>query len=218
MESFLQQQHPRRYSYSQLKRMTNSFAHKLGQGGNGMVYRGSLPDGCDVAVKMLKEAKIAGEEFMNEVASISRTSHVNVVTLLGFCLEGSKVGLIYEYMPNGSLERYTVGDTGHGEEGTLSWEKLFDIAVGTAWGLEYLHRGCNAHIVHFDIKPQNILLDRDFRPKISDFGLAKLCAQKESTIRVSIAGAGGRSVTLRLRCSRGRSEQSPASPTCTATV
>lgn len=93
------------------------------------------------------------------------------------------MGLIYEYMP--------AGDAGHGEECTLSWHKLFDIAVGTAQGLEYLDRGCNAHIVHFDIKPHNILLDWDFRLKISDFGLAKLCEQKESTIRVSITGARG---------------------------
>ncbi|XP_062187003.1 cysteine-rich receptor-like protein kinase 25 [Phragmites australis] len=196
MESLLQQHHPKRYSYSQVKRMTKSFAHKLGQGGNGEVYKGSLPDGREIAVKMLKETKVDGEEFMNEVASISRTSHVNVVTLLGFCLEGPKRrGLIYEYMPNGSLERYTVGGDGeagaHGEERSLSWEKLFDIAVGIARGLEYLHRGCNAHIVHFDIKPHNILLDRDLRPKISDFGLAKLCPQKESTISVSITGARG---------------------------
>ncbi|TVU40197.1 hypothetical protein EJB05_13648 [Eragrostis curvula] len=195
MESFLQHHHSRRYSYSEVKRMTKSFAHKLGQGGNGVVYRGSLPDVREVAVKMLKEAQIDGEEFMNEVASISRTSHVNVVTLLGFCLEGSKRALIYEYMPNGSLEKYTVGNggeaAGSGEERSLGWEKLFDIAVGIARGLEYLHRGCNAHIVHFDIKPHNILLDRDFRPKISDFGLAKLCTQMESTIPVSIAGARG---------------------------
>lgn len=83
MESFLQHHHPRRYNYSQVKRMTKSFAHKLGQGGNGVVYRGSLPDSCDVAVKMLKETNITGEEFMNKVVSIGRTSHVNVVTLLG---------------------------------------------------------------------------------------------------------------------------------------
>ncbi|OEL26571.1 LEAF RUST 10 DISEASE-RESISTANCE LOCUS RECEPTOR-LIKE PROTEIN KINASE-like 2.5 [Dichanthelium oligosanthes] len=194
MESLLRQhqQYPRRYSYAQVKRMTGSFGHKLGQGGNGAVYKGSLLDGGGraVAVKMLKEAKVDGEEFINEVASISRTSHVNVVTLLGFCLEGSgskcKRGLIYEYMPNGSLERYTAGDGGN-----LSWEQMLDIAVGIARGLEYLHRGCNAHIVHFDIKPHNILLDAAFRPKISDFGLAKLCPQKESTISVSIAGARG---------------------------
>jgi interleukin-1 receptor-associated kinase 1 len=190
VESFLRRQHPRRYSYSQVKRMTKSFSHKLGQGGNGVVYKGSLPDGREIAVKMLKDNKdIDGEDFMTEVASISRTSHVNVVTLLGFCLQGrSKRGLIYEFMPNGSLERYNFGtDTEH----SLGWETLFDITVGIARGLDYLHRGCNAHIVHFDIKPHNILLDHDLRPKISDFGLAKLCPQKESTIALSIAGARG---------------------------
>ncbi|CAO2037619.1 unnamed protein product [Urochloa humidicola] len=207
IESLLQlnqQQHPQRYSYAQVKRMTGSFAHKLGQGGNGTVYKGRLPSpdatdgGREVAVKMLKGAKVDGEEFINEVASISRTSHVNVVTLLGFCLQGSgsksKRALVYEYMPNGSLERYTVGAGGCSSSSpspTLSWEQLLDIAVGIARGLEYLHRGCNAHIVHFDIKPHNILLDAAFRPKISDFGLAKLCPQKESTISVSIAGARG---------------------------
>ncbi|CAN6271891.1 unnamed protein product [Urochloa humidicola] len=203
IESLLQlnqQQHPQRYSYAQVKRMTGSFAHKLGQGGNGAVYKGRLADGGrEVAVKMLKEAKVDGEEFINEVASISRTSHVNVVTLLGFCLQGSgsksKRALVYDYMPNGSLERYTVGagcsSSSPSPSATLSWKQLLDIAVGIARGLEYLHRGCNAHIVHFDIKPHNILLDAAFRPKISDFGLAKLCPQKESTISVSIAGARG---------------------------
>uniref|UniRef100_A0ACD5ZX15 Uncharacterized protein n=1 Tax=Avena sativa TaxID=4498 RepID=A0ACD5ZX15_AVESA len=188
IESFLRRQHPRRYSYSQVIRMTKSFAHKIGQGGNGVVYKGTLPDGCEIAVKMLKD-NVDGEDFMTEVASISRTSHVNIVTLLGFCLQGrSKRGLIYEFMPNGSLERYSFGQA---TEHSLGWETLFDIAVGIARGLEYLHRGCNAHIVHFDIKPHNILLDHDLRPKISDFGLAKLCPQKESTISVSIAGARG---------------------------
>ncbi|PVH38205.1 hypothetical protein PAHAL_5G198300 [Panicum hallii] len=164
IESFLQKNgnlHPKRYHYADVKRMTKSFAVKLGQGGFGAVYKGNLSNGCQVAVKMLKDTMGDGEEFMNEVASISRTSHVNVVTLLGFCLEGSKRALIYEYMPNGSLER----------------------------GLEYLHRGCNTRIVHFDIKPHNILLDQDFCPKVSDFGLAKLCLNKESAI--SIGGARG---------------------------
>ncbi|KAK8453422.1 hypothetical protein SEVIR_5G281100v4 [Setaria viridis] len=191
IESFLQKNgnlHPKRYSYADVKRMTKSFAVKLGQGGFGAVYKGNLSNGSQVAVKMLKDVKGDGEEFMNEVASISRTSHVNVVTLLGFCLEGSKRALIYEYMPNGSLERY-VFSSNLNSENTLSWEKLFDIAIGIARGLEYLHRGCNTRIVHFDIKPQNILLDHDFRPKISDFGLVKLCLNKESVI--SIGGARG---------------------------
>nr|QRV07484.1 wall-associated receptor-like kinase 1 [Zea mays] len=191
IESFLQKNesiHPKRYTYADVKRMTKSFAVKLGQGGFGAVYKGSLHDGRQVAVKMLKDTQGDSEEFMNEVASISRTSHVNVVTLLGFCLQGSKRALIYEYMPNGSLERYAfTGDMN--SENLLTWERLFDIAIGTARGLEYLHRGCNTRIVHFDIKPHNILLDQDFCPKISDFGLAKLCLNKESAI--SIVGARG---------------------------
>ncbi|XP_062206573.1 LEAF RUST 10 DISEASE-RESISTANCE LOCUS RECEPTOR-LIKE PROTEIN KINASE-like 2.1 isoform X1 [Phragmites australis] len=191
IESFLQKNrnlHPKRYTYAELKRMTKSFSVKLGQGGFGDVYRGNLSDGRQVAVKMLKDNKGDGEEFMNEVASISRTSHVNVVTLLGFCLQGSKRALIYEYMPNGSLERYAFNNNTTSEN-TLTWEKLFDIAIGIARGLEYLHRGCNTRIVHFDIKPHNILIDQDFCPKISDFGLAKLCLNKESAI--SIVGARG---------------------------
>ncbi|TVT99368.1 hypothetical protein EJB05_55256, partial [Eragrostis curvula] len=191
IESFLQKNgniHPKRYTYAEVKRMTKSFAVKLGQGGFGTVYKGNLPDGREVAVKMLKDNKGDGDEFMNEVSSISRTSHVNVVTLLGFCLQGSKRALIYEYMPNGSLERYAF-NSNLLSESSLTWEKLFDIAIGIARGLEYLHRGCNTRIVHFDIKPHNILLDQDFCPKISDFGLAKLCLNKESVI--SIGGARG---------------------------
>uniref|UniRef100_A0A0A9FQD2 Protein kinase domain-containing protein n=1 Tax=Arundo donax TaxID=35708 RepID=A0A0A9FQD2_ARUDO len=168
--------------------MTKSFSVKLGQGGFGAVYRGNFSNGRQVAVKMLKDTKSDGQEFMNEVTSISRTSHVNVVTLLGYCLQGSKRALIYEHMPKGSLEKYAFNSNLKGEN-ILTWEKLFDIAIGIARGIEYLHRGCNTRIVHFDIKPHNILLDHDFCPKISDFGLAKLCLNKESAI--SITGARG---------------------------
>ncbi|VAH63043.1 unnamed protein product [Triticum turgidum subsp. durum] len=163
IESYLQKNgtvHPKRYAYAQVKRMTRSFAEKLGQGGFGAVYRGDLSDGRQIAVKMLKDFKT----------------------------DGSKRALIYDYMPNGSLERYAFKDSSEGGN-TLGWEKLFEIAVGIARGLEYLHRGCNTRIVHFDIKPHNILLDQNFCPKISDFGLAKLCLNKESVI--SIGGARG---------------------------
>ncbi|OEL20432.1 Rust resistance kinase Lr10 [Dichanthelium oligosanthes] len=109
--------------------------------------------------------------------------------LISVCvMSRSKRALIYEYMPSASLERFTFGQSSEGKK-SLSWEKLFDITVGIACGLEYLHRGCNTRIVHFDIKPHNILLDQDFCPKISDFGLAKLCIKKESII--SIDGARG---------------------------
>ena len=95
----------KQYRYSELKRMTNSFRDKLGQGGYGVVYKASLPDGRQVAVKMINESKGNGEEFINEVASISRTSHVNIVSLLGFCYE-KKRALIYEFMPQGSLDKF----------------------------------------------------------------------------------------------------------------
>ncbi|KAL3510730.1 hypothetical protein ACH5RR_030131 [Cinchona calisaya] len=168
--------------------MTKSFKIKLGQGGYGSVYKGEFHDGSPIAVKVLKESKGSGEEFINEVASICRTSHVNIVNLLGFSFQGHKRALIYEFMPNGSLDKFIYG----GKSSTnpqLGLQTLYKISVGIARGLEYLHRGCNTRILHFDIKPHNILLDRDFSPKISDFGLAKLCPSKESI--VSMLGTRG---------------------------
>ncbi|KAH9778784.1 LEAF RUST 10 DISEASE-RESISTANCE LOCUS RECEPTOR-LIKE PROTEIN KINASE-like 2.1 [Citrus sinensis] len=174
---------PKRYSFPNVKKITNSFKDELGQGGYGRVYKGKLSDGRLVAVKLLNTSKGNGQEFINEVASISRTSHVNVITLLGFCLEGSKRALIYEFMPNGSLEKFVYnGNTSKPSGQHLGWDKMYEIVVGIAKGLEYLHRGCSTRILHFDIKPQNILLDEDFVPKISDFGLAKLCLKKESIV------------------------------------
>lgn len=145
---------------------------------HGTVYKGKLPDGPLVAVKILNESTGDGEEFINEVASIGRTSHVNVVTLVGFCYQKNKRALIYEYMPNGSLDKFIHNQGSSKGNCHLEWKTLPEIAVGVARGLEYLHRGCNTRILHFDIKPQNILLDKDFCPKISDFGLAKLCKTK----------------------------------------
>ncbi|KAL9355177.1 hypothetical protein Peur_053147 [Populus x canadensis] len=180
---------PKRYSYSELKKMTKTFKEKLGQGGYGNVFKGNLPDGRLVAVKVLKKAKSNGEEFVNEVSSISQTSHVNIVTLLGFCFAGSKRALIYEFMSNGSLDKHIYEENLSKADRQLGWETLYQIAVGIARGLEYLHRGCNTRILHFDIKPNNILLDENFCPKISDFGLAKICPRKESI--VSMMGARG---------------------------
>ncbi|KAF3444282.1 hypothetical protein FNV43_RR13972 [Rhamnella rubrinervis] len=180
---------PKRYSYSNVKKMTNSFAKVIGKGGYGCVYKGTLPDGQLVAVKLLKDSKSNGEDFINEVASIGRTSHVNIVNLLGFCYERAKRALIYEYMPNGSLDKFIFNQESVNATRSLDWKTSYEIALGIARGLEYLHRGCNTRILHFDIKPQNILLDKDFCPKISDFGLAKLWLNKESI--VSIIGARG---------------------------
>lgn len=192
IEAFLESQGPmnlKRYSYSDLKKMTNSFKLRLGEGGYGSVYKGELFNGFPVAVKLLNESKGSGEDFINEVASISKTSHVNVVTLLGFCLEGNRKALIYEFMSNGSLEKYIHHNHNKAEKTnpSLSWENLYQIAKGIAKGLEYLHKGCNTRILHFDIKPHNILLDETYNPKISDFGLAKLSTRDVSIISMSNA-------------------------------
>ncbi|KAL7590106.1 hypothetical protein Lser_V15G40824 [Lactuca serriola] len=153
----------KRYTYADIKKMTNSFQVKLGQGGFGTVFKGKLSDGRLVALKLLNSSKASGREFINEVASIGRTSHVNIVTLLGFCFDNQKRALIYEFMPNGSLEKFKYGH--HLElHGVLT------------------NRGCNTRILHLDIKPHNILLDEDFCPKIADFGLAKLYSRKDSIV------------------------------------
>ncbi|KAK4426632.1 LEAF RUST 10 DISEASE-RESISTANCE LOCUS RECEPTOR-LIKE PROTEIN KINASE-like 2.1 [Sesamum alatum] len=175
----------KRYKYSEIKKITKSFNDKLGRGGYGSVYQGVLPDGCPVAVKVLIDIDNDGEEFVNEVASISRTSHVNIVNLLGFCYDRNKRALVYEFMANKSLDKFISNNA----DCQLDRETLYKIAIGVSKGLEYLHIGCNTRIVHFDIKPQNILLDGDFCPKISDFGLAKLCKKKQSIL--SVLGARG---------------------------
>ncbi|KAE9615649.1 putative glycerophosphodiester phosphodiesterase, protein kinase RLK-Pelle-LRK10L-2 family [Lupinus albus] len=191
-EDFLRTHGPlgiRRYSYIEIKKMTNTFSEKLGQGGYGGVFKGKLHDQRLVAVKMLNKSKGNGDEFINEVASISRTSHINIVTLLGFCYERSKRALIYEYMSNGSLEKFIYQTNPKIVNNQLNWETLYQIAIGVSRGLEYLHKGCNTRIFHFDIKPHNILLDDNFIPKISDFGLAKISPKNESMI--SMLGARG---------------------------
>ncbi|PWA53290.1 protein kinase-like domain, Concanavalin A-like lectin/glucanase domain protein [Artemisia annua] len=176
---------PKRYTYSSVRKMTDSFKVKVGEGGYGSVYQGTLPNGNSVAVKLLNELKGNGEDLVNELASISKTSHVNIVSLLGFCFEGRHRALIYEYMSNGSLEKFIYNRSSPLSSSQLEWKKLYEISVGIGRGLEYLHRGCNTQILHFDIKPHNILLDQDFCPKISDFGLAKLCPEKRSVVSMS---------------------------------
>ncbi|MED6223817.1 hypothetical protein PIB30_077833 [Stylosanthes scabra] len=179
----------KRYSYKEVKEMTNSFHKKLGEGGYGIVYKANLADGQQVAVKILKESKGSVEEFIDEVFIISRTSHVSIVSLLGFCYEKNKRALVYEFMHNDSLEKFICRKESSNIVCSLDWNTLYQISIGVARGLEYLHHGCNTRILHLDIKPQNILLDENFCPKVADFGLAKICKKDQSI--VSILGTRG---------------------------
>ncbi|EHA8591775.1 putative LEAF RUST 10 DISEASE-RESISTANCE LOCUS RECEPTOR-LIKE PROTEIN KINASE-like 2.3 [Cocos nucifera] len=189
IEKFLRNQQnlaPTRYAYTDIIAITNHFNEKLGQGGFGSVFKGKLAGGHLVAVKMLGNSKCNGEEFINEVSTIGRIHHVNIVKLVGFCSDGSKRALVYEYMPNGSLDKYIFSSNGTSER-PFTWDKLNDIALGVARGINYLHQGCDMQILHFDIKPHNILLDQNFTPKISDFGLAKLYPKDYSLVSISAA-------------------------------
>uniref|UniRef100_F6I2Q1 Protein kinase domain-containing protein n=1 Tax=Vitis vinifera TaxID=29760 RepID=F6I2Q1_VITVI len=168
-----------------LKNVTNNFKNKLGQGGFGSVYKGILQSGRIVVVKVLVMSKANGQDFINEIATIGRIHHVNIVQLVGFCVEGSKWAVIYDFMPNGSLDKFIFLK---GEKNIpLSWNRLYKITLGVGHGIEYLHQGCDMQILHFDIKPHNILLDEDFTPKVSDFGLAKLYSTNESIVSLTAA-------------------------------
>lgn len=178
---------PTRYSYVDIKKITNHFSEKLGQGGFGSVYKGQITDEIVVAVKVLNvDSKSNGDDFINEVRTIGRIHHVNVVRLVGYCADGCNRALVYEFQPNDSLQKFTYSATNH-KNNFLGWEKMQEIALGIAKGIEYLHQGCAQQILHFDIKPHNILLDQNFNPKIADFGLAKLCSKDQSIVSMTMA-------------------------------
>jgi len=143
VEEFLQGQNnlmPIRYSYSEIKKITKNFKDKLGEGGFGTVFKGTLRSGCVVAIKRLSKSKANGQDFINEVATIGRIHHVNVVRLIGYCVEESKRALVYEFMPNGSLNNYIFFQEGNI---ILSYDRMYGIALGVARGIQYLHQGCD---------------------------------------------------------------------------
>ncbi|XP_040381875.1 G-type lectin S-receptor-like serine/threonine-protein kinase At2g19130 [Oryza brachyantha] len=176
------------FRYSDLQHVTGNFSEKLGGGAFGTVFRGKLPDSTAIAVKRLDGVHQQGEkQFRAEVSTIGTIQHVNLVRLLGFCSEGSRRLLVYELMPRGSLEQQLF----HGETAPLSWAARYQIALGTARGLNYLHEECRDCIIHCDVKPDNILLDDSFVPKVSDFGLAKLLGRDFSRVLTTMRGTRG---------------------------
>nr|KYP76668.1 Putative receptor protein kinase ZmPK1 [Cajanus cajan] len=160
----------RKFSYSELKKATKGFSEEIGRGAGGTVYKGVLSDNRVVAIKRLHEVVNQGQsEFLAEVSIIGRLNHMNLIGMLGYCAEGKYRLLVYEYMENGSLAQNLSSNAN-----VLDWKRRYEIALGTARGLAYLHEECLEWILHCDIKPQNILLDSEYQPKVADFGLSKL--------------------------------------------
>ncbi|KAG0472282.1 hypothetical protein HPP92_016828 [Vanilla planifolia] len=189
MERFLEdilKEKPIRFTPQQLIDFTYNYTEKLGAGGFGVAYKRRFPNGIPVAVKVLHKTqdKRAEEQFMAEVATIGRTYHIHLVRLYGFCFDSAVKALVYEFMESGSLDKYLFN-----HNLSIEWPKLYEIAVGTAKGILYLHEECEQKIIHYDIKPGNVLLDANFSPKVADFGLAKLCNRDAS--HVTNTGARG---------------------------
>ncbi|XP_041024665.1 probable LRR receptor-like serine/threonine-protein kinase At1g56130 isoform X2 [Juglans microcarpa x Juglans regia] len=181
---------PNTYSYAELRSATEEFipSNKLGEGGFGPVYKGTLSDGRVVAVKQLSVASHQGRsQFIAEIATISAVQHRNLVKLYGCCIEGDKRLLVYEYLENKSLDQALFGKN----DLNIDWPTRFSICIGTAKGLAYLHEESRPRIVHRDVKASNILLDAELCPKISDFGLAKLYDDKITHISTRVAGTIG---------------------------
>ncbi|XP_047973602.1 G-type lectin S-receptor-like serine/threonine-protein kinase LECRK3 [Salvia hispanica] len=176
------------FSFKEVEEATNGFNEELGRGACSIVYKGTLKDdGKVVAVKKLhKIFEQADDEFKAEVSSISRTNHKNLVQLLGYCDEGQNRILVYEFMTNGSLATFLFQKSER-----PSWYKRVEIAFAIARGICYLHEDCSVPIIHCDIKPQNVLLDESFAPKIADFGLAKLLKADQTRTTTGIRGTKG---------------------------
>ncbi|CAI9114886.1 OLC1v1015703C1 [Oldenlandia corymbosa var. corymbosa] len=178
---------PVTYNYKVLKSATRNFSeeNKLGEGGFSEVYKATMRNGKVVAVKKLNiNFGKAKADFGSEVRLISNVHHRNLVRLLGYANKGAELLLVYEYMANGSLDRFLYGE----KRGHLDWKKRFDIIFGIAKGLAYLHEQFHVCIIHRDIKSSNILLDDDFQPKIADFGLAKLLPEDRTHLSTGFAG------------------------------
>ncbi|BFG28331.1 hypothetical protein CerSpe_146040 [Prunus speciosa] len=178
------------FSYAELRAATKDFnpSNKLGEGGYGPVYKGTLSDGRVVAVKQLSVASHQGKsQFVTEIAMISAVQHRNLVKLYGCCIEGTQRILVYEYLENNSLDQALFGRN----DLHLDWPTRFNILLGTARGLAYLHEESRPRIVHRDVKASNILLDAELSPKISDFGLAKLYDDEKTHISTRVAGTIG---------------------------
>ncbi|KAK8960666.1 G-type lectin S-receptor-like serine/threonine-protein kinase SD2-5 [Platanthera guangdongensis] len=177
-----------RFSHDELVMATENFKNKLGEGGFGSVYVGTLKNGTKVAVKRLNGVGRAKTEFVAEMKTLVAIHHINLVKLIGFCSEGDHRLLVFEFMPNGSLDKWIFNRT---HNASLDWQTKCRIISNIAKGLSYLHEGCKQRIIHLDIKPQNILLDENFNAKVADFGLAKLVDRDQDQVMTRMRGTVG---------------------------
>ncbi|XP_040997882.1 putative receptor protein kinase ZmPK1 [Juglans microcarpa x Juglans regia] len=162
----------RKFTYSELKKATKGFTEEIGRGAGGIVYKGVLADNRVAAIKQLYEANQGEDVFLAEVSIIGRLNHMNLIEMWGYCAEGKHRLLVSEYMEHGSLADNLSSNS-------LDWKKRFEIALGTAKGLSYLHEECLEWVLHCDVKPENIFLDSNYQPKVADFGLSKLQSRGE---------------------------------------
>ncbi|MCO5597765.1 hypothetical protein L7F22_051847 [Adiantum nelumboides] len=186
----LLQKKPQLFSLAELEEATDHFhpTNKLGEGGFGIVYKGALSSGERVAIKKLTiGGQHAKQEFLNEVNIITSVQHKNLIKLLGCCVEGPERILVYEYLPNKSLDLF-LSATG---SRILNWSTRYGIILGMAKGLAYLHEESHTRIIHRDIKPGNVLLDDELNPVIADFGLARLVRDNATHVNTGVAGTIG---------------------------
>lgn len=179
------------FTYKELKSATHGFkeSNRIGEGGFGSVYKGQLKDGSFVAVKVLLvdlDSMRGEREFISEISALSNIRHQNLVTLKGYCVDGTKRLLVYDYMENNCLPQTLLGE--EQKRSKFTWELRREISKGIAKGLSYLHEEVNPHVVHRDIKASNIVLDHNFTPKIADFGLSRLFSKNVSHITTRVAG------------------------------
>ncbi|KAJ3676297.1 hypothetical protein LUZ60_003709 [Juncus effusus] len=175
------------FSYGDLLTITNNFSQKLGSGGFGSVFKGSLPDLTEVAVKKLEGSNQGEKQFRAEISTLGAIQHINLVKLRGFCSETNKKLIVYEYMSHGSLNFHLFKK----ESIDLGWKMRYQIILGIARGIAYLHEECREIIIHCDIKPDNILLDSNFCAKVADFGMAKLIGRDFSHVLTTMRGTIG---------------------------
>ncbi|KAJ0261404.1 LRR receptor-like serine/threonine-protein kinase [Hirschfeldia incana] len=179
----------KRFTYSEVIKMTNNFQRVLGKGGFGMVYHGSVNGSEQVAVKVLSQSSTQGyKEFKAEVDLLLRVHHTNLVSLVGYCYEGDNLALVYEFLPNGDLKQHL---SGKGGRFIINWSTRLQIALEAASGLEYLHIGCTPPMVHRDVKTSNILLDADLKAKLADFGLSRSFQGVGECQDTAVAGTPG---------------------------